>query len=127
LFSTDEVVLYGRSGDERPGDRALGCSVTDPDGNDMGRKVYTFIMAALGPGDRTVGNEKLVALAEVTKYEGGWLFRCTGPAARTAQPLYLLSDNRRIVPPLVVAPFGLMCLALGAGALLLARQSSARR
>lgn len=123
LFGTT-LLLYGRAGGERPGDQALGCDVTNQSGDDMGRKVFT--LAALGAEDRTVDGTALQALATVDEFDGGWLLTCSGPAAISAQPLYLLGEERRPIPRPVIASFGLVCLALGAGGLALARRDAGR-
>lgn len=119
LFATSGLVLYGRPGGaERPDDGDLGCDVTTEDGSDVGLKVSS--LRALRSGERVVGGETLTPLATVRDFEGGWLFSCAGPAATTAQPLYLLAEGRRPVPRSVAAAFGVTGLVLGAAALAVA-------
>ena len=119
-FSAATLVLYGRAARD-PSERDLRCDVTTADGRETGGiKVST--LAAFRVGERTVDGQTLTPLAVVRDYTEGWLFRCTGPLARAAQPLYLGGDRTRLLPPGVIAPFGLLCLALGFGALMLVRR-----
>lgn len=122
MFGLD-LVLYGRwTGEDRPGDGALGCDVTTPEGDDVGLKVST--LRALGAGDRRVGDDVLTPLATVQGFDTGWLFTCTGQAADAAQPMYLLGERRPVISRPIIASFGVMCLALGAGGLAVARRGS---
>lgn len=122
-FDAATLVLYGRSARD-PSERELRCEVTTADGRETGGiKVST--LAAFRVSERTVDGQTLTPLAVVSDYTEGWLFTCTGPLARAAQPLYLVGERTRLVPPGVIAPFGVLCLALGAGALMLARGDAA--
>lgn len=119
-FGTKSLVLYGRVGGDPPGDGALGCDVTSDTGHDVGLKVSA--LAAFGAGRRAVDGLELEPLATVTGFVKGWLFTCTGPAATTSQPLYLLGERRRPIPRAVAASFGVTSLALGAGGLAVGRR-----
>lgn len=120
LFAST-LVLYGRTDGERPTDAALGCNVTAADGEDVGLKVFT--LRALGAGQRVVGEETLTPVATVADFSEGFLLTCAGPAATTAQPLFLLEERRRPIPAGAIAAFGVLCLALGAGGLVVARRA----
>ncbi len=112
------LVLYGATGGARPDPGELGCVVTGPSGAPVPTAVDT--LAALGAGERTVSGVTLTPLATVRSSTRSSL-RCSGPIARSAQPLYLLGERRRPVPRLLVASFGVAALGLGAAALAVLR------
>lgn len=112
VFSSLDLVLYGRADADRlPSDRELGCDVTSADGHDVGLNVST--LAALEAGKRTIGSDMLTPLTTVSSFAGGDVLTCSGPAARAAQPLYLVKDRRSPVPRLFVAAFGVFIIFFG--------------
>ncbi len=114
------LVLYGAAGavgDSIPDRRDLGCVLTRPSGN-LRRGINT--LRALRAPDREVAGTRLTPLAVITLYPRAGLL-CSGPVARSAQPLYLLGEEPSAVPRIFAASFGLLALALGTGALALLR------
>ncbi len=120
LFFDVSAVLYGgvEESRPRPDERDLGCVLTGRDARPIPMGVDT--LAALEVGDRTISGDALTPLATVTLSEGSTL-TCSGPVARSAQPLYLLRDARRPVPRALAAAFGAVALVMGGGALAMLR------
>lgn len=99
------MVLVGRDpGDRLPDEGDLGCQVTDARGRDPGG-VKLSVLGALGAADRDVDGRVLTPLAEVDGFGDGWQLTCTGPAATSLQPLYLLDSTERAVPRAVAIGF----------------------
>lgn len=117
------MVLYGATGGARPDHGELGCELTGPFATQKFSGVDT--LGGLGAGDRTVGGTRLTPLATIELLEGSRLV-CSGPVARSGQPLYLLPEGRRSVPRPLAIVFGLQCLVMGVGALALLRHRRRR-
>ncbi len=123
-FRAVTLVLFGRSARD-PSGRDLRCEVTTADGRETGGITDHRQRCQRLAVDRTFTDPEGRQGEHLSDFTEGWLFTCTGPLARTAQPLYLLGDRTRLIPPGVIAPFGLLCLALGFGALMLAGRDAA--
>ena len=120
LFFDVSAVLYGAvaESEPRPDERDLGCVRTGRDARPM--RIGVDTLAALEAGDRTVSGTALTPLATVKLSKGSTL-TCSGPVARSAQPLYLLRDSRRPVPRALAAAFGAVALVMGGAALAVLR------
>lgn len=122
-FFGGSMVLYGVAGDARPDLSDLGCVLSGPWGSDKNRRLNT--LGALGAGRRTVSGTALTPLATVRLRDDSTL-SCSGPAARSGQPFYLLEERRRAVPRPLAMVFGLQCLVMGVSALALLRHRRRR-
>lgn len=113
IFGARRLVLYGRPGNPLPRPAQLGCMVTDGAGEEVGLHVSTT--RALGRDQHTIDGQVLEPLAVVHDVESGWLLQCVGEAARSRQPLYLVSDTRSPIPKGPAVTFGVTALVLGTG------------